>query len=601
MRNGNNTLKKHSTSGVAIVSVLFLAALMAAILGAYILLTINNSRTTGGSNSSTQGFYAAEGGLNMRAEIIRSTFVGYNRPQGTSPSINKPCLNSNQGTGDFSCIKYNLSGKDVVTYITELNNGAPSSGVVATGKYAGLSYQQYTYRVSSESYTPTGIRNATLGMEFQSRLVPLFQFAVFYQKDLEFQPGADMTLNGRVYTNANLYLNANTNLRINGITSAGANVFRSGKDGRGCSGNVTVYSNTIACSGGNTALSADQLKAYNNQLLSNQGALTVPSMSSLSPSPANELFSKASMRIVAKVNTSNSTISSYEVRNGNNIIDNNATQALRNCNVVGSTKSYDNRENTTKPFTMLTADVKGILNCIKSNETNSNFKNSDGKTLTVKDPTNGGLVIHFSFDDGNIYTNDPNNNLCSTDNSANLAGACKRLYGVKIYNGADLSSGSGDYVQGLSIVTNQPVYLMGNFNSGANKRPAAVMADAINILSKNYVDRVTKDSYNTADSTFVNAAFLSGMDDTVPNGAYNGGLQNYPRLHEDWGGKTLNYTGSFVSLGNSRHVNGAQSNAKYGIPVRNFNYDADFNDASKLPPLTPRLVYLRQLLFDRTY
>ena len=40
--------------------------------------------------------------------------------------------------------------------------------------------------------------------------VPLFQFGVFYGKgvDLEIAPGANMTFNGRVHANSNLYVGA---------------------------------------------------------------------------------------------------------------------------------------------------------------------------------------------------------------------------------------------------------------------------------------------------------------------------------------------------------------------------------------------------------
>jgi hypothetical protein len=96
---------------------------------------------------------------------------------------------------------------------------------------------------------------------------------------------------------------------------------------------------------------------------------------------------------------------------------------------------------------------------------------------------------------------------------------------------------------------------------------------------------------------------LAGLKGQAVRGAYNGGLENYPRFHENWSGRTFTYRGSFVSLGTPRHVDGAwvYGNPQYTAPNRDWDYDTDFNNAANLPPLTPRFVYLRQELFVRRY
>ena len=123
-----------------------------------------------------------------------------------------------------------------------------------------------------------------------------------------------------------------------------------------------------------------------------------------------------------------------------------------------------------------------------------------------------------------------------------------------------------------------------------------------------------KSGRRNASSTTVNAAFLAGTDVTggeegAPGrdrGEYNGGLENYPRFHEDWIGATLSYRGSFVSLGAPRHVNGRWCGTGmpcgiYEAPVRAWSFETNFNTASKLPPLSPRFVLLKQELFSRSY
>jgi hypothetical protein len=127
---------------------------------------------------------------------------------------------------------------------------------------------------------------------------------------------------------------------------------------------------------------------------------------------------------------------------------------------------------------------------------------------------------------------------------------------------------------------------------------------------------------NVATATSVNAAFLSYTDFSDGNigstgyptiKKYSGGLNNYMRMVEDWTGQNFNYTGSFVSLGapqeySGRYRPGSSNNTSfvpdgsyYDVPIRNFNYDTDFNAFDKLPPLTPKVIYLQQETFKRSY
>ena len=189
-------------------------------------------------------------------------------------------------------------------------------------------------------------------------------------------------------------------------------------------------------------------------------------------------------------------------------------------------------------------------------------------------------------------------------------------YGVRVYNGETLEStdAMAPEIQGLTIATNQAVYIEGNYNA-VDWKPAAFLADSLNILSENWTDAwnapATPLGTRVAGDTVINAAFLAGTDvtgdTTAENGSqdagnYNGGLENHPRFHEQWDGKTLSYRGSFVSLGVPRHVSGTWSTPDvYNPPVRDWGYDTRFNDATNLPPLSPRFVYVKQDLFARDY
>ncbi|GAA3999835.1 hypothetical protein GCM10022631_08450 [Deinococcus rubellus] len=613
-------MKKYKDQGIAVVSVLIMMVVLMAILTAYFTLTLSELKTGRYSLAAQQGFYAAEGGLNLRAELVRATFVGYQRPVGNSPTVPGPsnptgplpCTGSNLGSGDFICTPYTIGGRTVRTYVTDITKyvaGQPETGTVQPGDvYVGLNYQQYAYRVQSDAYnTKTGEKEASLFMNFQSRLVPLFQFAAFYTNDLEFHPGPPMTLNGRVHTNANLFLNSGAPLTINGKTTAGQSIYRFGKDGRSCdtAGSVVISSVTMPCKGASRDLVNDKitgslLTPFNKNVLDQQQALTVPTISSLRPDPANELWSKADLRIVAYKNGSTFSL---QVVNADKSINYPATLRLAACNPAPSPSVpipsqavavkvgglYDGREQ--KSMTVIEVDQKKLMDCIAG----GGFTNGDNLPLTIDDATGGGLVWNFSFGDSNA----------AQDANINGTTAFPTAYGVKIINADALGTSSGaTAIKGLTIVSNQQVYIKGNYNT-INKKPAAVLADAVNVLSSAVNEPLTATiSTGKAVPTTVNAAFLSGIDVTTSSN-YNGGLQNYIRFHENWDTVSMTYLGSFVSLGTSLHTQGKQSGTGvagyYNAPNRNWGYDTDFNNATNLPPLTPRFVYLRQLLFARSW
>jgi hypothetical protein len=214
----------------------------------------------------------------------------------------------------------------------------------------------------------------------------------------------------------------------------------------------------------------------------------------------------------------------------------------------------------------------------------------------------------------------------------------------------------GDFLPGaLNIASDRAVYLQGNFNNNGgaqtakgettltppdqNRLPAAIMADTIAVLSNQCTsaDKVNDPLglplgqincgvpfgfYSVSGSTAVNAAFLSNTDRSVGNcaptasitepyscnttGANSGGLNNYMRMLEDWGGTNghyVNYSGSFVSLGTPLEYSGQYlpGGTYYNIPARNFNFDTNLKMFSKLPPMTPSARYLQQEVFKRSF
>ena len=87
---------------------------------------------------------------------------------------------------------------------------------------------------------------------------------------------------------------------------------------------------------------------------------------------------------------------------------------------------------------------------------------------------------------------------------------------------------------------------------------------------------------------------------------YNGGLENYPRFHETWPGSTLTYRGSFVTLGNPLRSHGLWCGTGstcniYDAPGRAWDFDTTFQTVAWLPPLTPRVLSVQQVLFTENF
>jgi hypothetical protein len=159
---------------------------------------------------------------------------------------------------------------------------------------------------------------------------------------------------------------------------------------------------------------------------------------------------------------------------------------------------------------------------------------------------------------------------------------------------------------GLSVITPQPIYIQGNYNTTTNGQvfsttygdtkntyPAGLMADAVTVLSSNWSDKYNQGTllgFRNPANTTINAATLQGI---VPsNGAYySGGVENFLRLLENWGGVplTLTYNGSIVVMYPNQYATNQWlgTGDYYSSPIRNWGFDTNFNSASKLPPLTP--------------
>ena len=714
---------------MALIGVIILSALLMALAVAMATVGRSDTQLRGAFANGITGFYAAESGLNKGMGEYRNIFLDYNVPHGT----------------DFDPRSLSL-GDRAITYRMTERAGNPQNIVIPSGElFAGLNAIQYRYIVNSSASNVRNETEAGVGAEFMVGYIPLFQFVAFYSGDLEISPSPQMNLEGRVHTNANLYLNADAgplNIRDNpavGVltvqVTAGGKMYRGRKrTSNECTGNVYVDMledknpkdnnldpKELTCNGSSNTreVLASETALWKGSMFANLGNISIPEPDIIKPPLAvsnggdadpGVYWDKADLRIVMHICAGGALCGGLpggpplpymiEVVNPAGVRDAAKTTALWNLMSAAAWNNANSTYRGTMPIfiTDVPLNAAGGSTCANAQPAcNNNVRNSyspripapmagGGNPPNARDTTANGAVpgvyneimgagivpglFDLDYRRGGYYNwreglwmlmlninvrdlilwNSQNGEpfFASNDNSegglvifATIDGPSSNTfnnYGVRVFGSADLPApplpggiGVSADPTGVTVVTDQAMYVLGDFNRGVAaggpaRQPASLIGDSINVLSQRYwqgaatcntqfcrdgqsVLQVTN-AARAAQTTTINAAFLGGVDTTPLNGgtgSYNGGLENYPRFHEDWsGGPALTYQGSLVSLGTPLHVNGPWCGTGIGCniynpPTRNWNFDPAFNNAANLPPLTPRFVYVQQVLFTEDF
>jgi hypothetical protein len=158
---------------------------------------------------------------------------------------------------------------------------------------------------------------------------------------------------------------------------------------------------------------------------------------------------------------------------------------------------YAHREG--KWLTMLNVNMRALIDW---NEANA------GVFFDPTDRTNGGIVIFLSVQG-------PESGWTVTDGGNG--------YAVRIFDSADLNTTDGTFPwpapadpSGLTVASDQAIYVQGNYNK-RHKYPAAVMGDALNVLSQGWeVPQGCCNQTNTHDNDRKSAANLASGQRDVP-------------------------------------------------------------------------------------
>ena len=192
--------------GMALATALLVLMLVSTIIVGLAWLVMSDQKLGGNTLDRQRAFYGAEGGMEALTAGIENAFNG--NPGVTCAQINGPAGVTSQPPADIPGIQYlTPTGTPGYQALFTCTNGVPASAfsTITTGPYAGLYAQTtpYTLQVTARSTYNSEVK---LQRELQTVAIPVFQFGMFSQTDLDFFAGPNFNFGGRVHTNGNLWL-----------------------------------------------------------------------------------------------------------------------------------------------------------------------------------------------------------------------------------------------------------------------------------------------------------------------------------------------------------------------------------------------------------
>jgi hypothetical protein len=429
-------------------------------------------------------------------------------------------------------------------------------------------------------------------------LTPIFQYAIFYERDLELLPGPSMTISGRVHTNQDLYVGVGSGntltVKSDYFRSVGS-MWRKRKD----NGTLTLGNVKIQESG--TTLLFDM---WSQSQLSSKG---VPSASGYDSDflgydqngdgDLSDALDWADFAVGALSTWAGTvqtaahgvkrveppaigSIARFEVV-GSGLGDYTWDSPLGDYKYVGDGQGearkgrfHEHADVVIRDLTAYDENGAPISLPLGTLVERSFYDAREGKTVKVTEVDLSLLSSGGGF---------PGNGLLYASRSDATS---SQPNGIRLKNGATLGGA-------LTVVSEDPVYVKGDYNT-SSKKPAAVIADAVNLLSNAWDDSKNKGTLPKAKATTFNMAMITGNDETVGT-QYSGGFENLPRFHENWSAVNCTILGSFVKIYASQKATGkwVYGGDRYTAPNRLWDYDTAFNNVANLPPFTPNVAQVR--------
>lgn len=578
--------------GVALLVTVLVITTVVFIGSAGILHWSNNGyRTAVQKETRAQLFYCAESGLEFaKARLYDFTVANYFDLDYIS---NQFLIIAEQNFPDnVELVHYQLG--NVVT-----------NQVVDEGDYAGLGQLINRYFVNCRTCEKDNPDNAVeLEFYIATRSISPFQFAIFYDEDLEFHPGPGMYVTGRVHSNEDILLWPSGDLYFfNKITCCG--IWAGGRtemmpyfrDSRR-KGNVYItfpdtgqrinlYQYTTpreyfdsfdplwSLSSQTNALNAlhgavrDDSFGTSPLLLpfegaqSNTHAIIDPPKPTDTDALSKSRFANKAALVIESNNImylQTGPITNMQYTQRKEIGDITKNPHLQDFIIYTNTFYNERQHYHIRPYDI---DFDKFMDWLNSPQCKSDVYN---EFMGTNDRS------------GIIYINPPE----IGDRTRDTTNA-----GVRLCNASEIP-------RSLTLATPVGLYTWGNFNTQINgnyntNHSTVLISDAFTILSSDWKDewnRTDNKNYRVRHPVTLNTAIIVG-NSTSTYSRTGGGVHNLPRLLEDWSGMRYTLRGSLICLFASEKETGPHIDSGapyYGPPRRDLVYDPKLADPNSSPP-----------------
>ncbi len=598
---------------------LLVALITIAVVSASVGVAYNSTSGTGRLNDRSRDFLearlAAEGTIEYGFAVWKKRIQNYDRAITTTEAganITAPTFTGFSYAPDSSQGPLKIQATDAYGTPLASVSTPPTPVIVSMVNYPGWRGRAFNYVTSarlSQSNPRGGALTFGVKRRFQYVEVPLFQAMFFYEHDLEMYKPAPMIVSGLVHSNSNLYLSTGSNtagaLTFQGYLSY-VNSFYGANGGAANSVGNTAPPGAATWSPGNMYPAtfpngiASQMHAVERYEPLGKDAPTL--INTTDTNPNNDSFRE----LIEPPSTA------IDSATGLPFVDPPEIAKRRIYNQAGIVVTINGTTATVAAkngVTLTAAQITAIGAAFTGKS--SIYDAREGRSVDVANiniATLTPILNAVTGYNGVVYIQDTT----AVSGSANPKT-------IRLQNGGVLPNA------GLTIASQNPVYIHGDYNTGATststaatvpanatgnpnntdsptlgtytRKPAAVMGDAIMLLSNNWNDSNSASSVGSrvASNTTYNAALLSGVMPslyTPPVGdphygqaqyGYSGGANNYPRFMESWTNKSCTYFGSMVELFASKTFTGKwDTGSIYAPPNRRWNFDNNFT--STPPP-----------------
>ena len=433
-------------------------------------------------------------------------------------------------------------------------------------------------------------------------LVPLVNYAIFYNGNMEFTQCAPMTVSGAVHANGSISVGTSTSLNFYSPVTCTGNLDAPGLDGLSAyaAGSWNTYFSNNPAYKTNIATVTVSLNMTNSHFL-----IEIPTNgeSPISSIGQQRLYNQAQMILfitndATGVNPNPTVTMQLQASVGGAVPGNDPSKAVYTFTNAGPSNLATNL-----PWLTLNSSFYDRRQTSSNIITDINV-GSYGQWAATNPWVQGKLPSSSQIYPTIMYVAD-----------RRVGGASQQAV-VRLKNGAVIPANG---THGFTVATQNPVYMQGDYNvqqsvggassaattNTANTWPAAIMTDALTILSTNWSDAYSTTAYSSSDNAYnanytttINAAIITGIMPSTGTSAttFSGGVHNLPRLLQDWSGVDLYINTSILMLYSStiatnqfRNPDGWSGtvNPYYNPPNRHYNFDLNFLNPSKVPPGIP--------------